>query len=83
MMKHLVRTSVLALAFPSALFAQAPAGGTAAASATEAKEDIKFVLAGGYAHFFDTDFDTGGAPSPESGISASDGLGESTAEFAS
>lgn len=25
-----------------------------------ARDDVRFVLAGGYAHFFDTDFDTGG-----------------------
>jgi len=76
MMKHLARTSVLALAFPSTLFAQASAEGTAsapsAASAAvdEAKEDIKFVLAGGYAHFFDTDFDTGGG-----GVAVNRGFG--------
>ena len=33
---------------------------SAAAGADAAKSDMKFVLAGGYAHFFATDFDTGG-----------------------
>jgi hypothetical protein len=32
----------------------------AASAAEGAKSDLRFVLAGGYAHFFDTDFDTGG-----------------------
>ncbi len=69
-----VATSLLTL-FSAHAFAQdatpAPTGAAPPATPTltddakslpaeTAKSDIKYVLAGGYAHFFDTDFDSGG-----------------------
>jgi hypothetical protein len=42
----------------------------AVAKATEAKKDLQYIVAGGYAHFFDTDFDTGGG-----GVAVNRGFG--------
>jgi hypothetical protein len=52
----------VALAMTNAAVAQqsSETDATAALAATEAKKDIEYVLAGGYAHFFETDFDAGG-----------------------
>lgn len=50
----------LAFAAVAALASAAFAGDDGAEPAKAAKADLDFVLAGGYAHFFATDFDTGG-----------------------
>ena len=50
-----------ALAFSSSATAlELDNSNSASASAEAAKSDIGYVLAGGYAHFFATDFDAGG-----------------------
>jgi len=73
-MKTIAASTVLALS--ATTFAQttaAPeAAPTAAAidSANAAKDDLKFMVAGGYAHFFDTDFDSGGG-----GVAVNRGFG--------
>jgi len=50
----------IAIAAAAALASTALASDDAAAPADAAKADINYVLAGGYAHFFATDFDSGG-----------------------
>ncbi|MFN9078470.1 MAG: hypothetical protein ACK5WX_13705, partial [bacterium] len=73
-MKTLAASTVLALS--ATTFAQTTAApeaaptGAAIDSANAAKDDLKFVVAGGYAHFFDTDFDSGGG-----GVAVNRGFG--------
>ncbi len=80
-MKTIAASTVLALSATS--FAQttaateAPPNGAAVDSATAAKDDLKYMLAGGYAHFFDTDFDTGGG-----GVAVNRGFGAFTVKGA-
>ena len=59
-MKTTTASTMLAFAVCGAAFAQNAATEQNAISASAAKDDIEFVLAGGYAHFFEADFDTGG-----------------------
>lgn len=63
-MKTLAASTMLALAATTVASAQQSAdpnaNAGAAHAATEARRDIEYVLAGGYAHFFETDFEAGG-----------------------
>ena len=81
-MKNFPASTVLALAVCGAAFAQTAATEQNAISANAAKDDIEFVLAGGYAHFFETDFDTGGgAVSVDRGFMAVSMRGKPSEEY--
>jgi hypothetical protein len=65
MKPHITLSALSALAasaIVSSALARQESGGveTPKVAVDAAKDDLRFVLAGGYAHFFSTDFDTGG-----------------------
>jgi hypothetical protein len=58
-------------------------GGDDTAAAEAAKSDVQFVLAGGYAHFFATDFDSGGGDvSVDRGFGSLSMRSQSSADYA-